>query len=104
MYLVVKSWARLVAHLVVIVVVGVGGGFVVLIVIGVLHLVASVLRLLGRLGVVDDLATRAAAALDDVALVDGLEVAVVFIFVLCWNRGVLAFVGTMKLLGWPKAH
>lgn len=52
---------RLVAHLIVVVVVG--AALVVLVILGVLHLI---LVLLGLGGVVDDLAACAAATLDDV--------------------------------------
>lgn len=85
--LVIKT-RRLVAHLVVVVVVVVLGALVVLVVVRVIHLVAGFLRLLGRLGVVDDLAACAAATLEDVALVDRVEVTVVVI-VFCRQQDAL---------------
>lgn len=70
---------RLVAHLLVVI----AGGLVVLVVILIiLHRV----RVFGvHLIPVDVLSTRATAALDDVFLGDGLEVAVVFVILLVWS-------------------
>ena len=67
---------RLVAHLIVLVVVG---AVVVLVLIGVLHIIGVLLSLSG---VVDDLTACAATTLDDVVGGDGLEVVVIF-FLVC---------------------
>ena len=77
---------RLIAHLVVVILVLVLAALVLLVVVLVIFHVVR-----GNLGVIDDLSACASATLDDVAAINGVAVALIFVF--CWGlvRGVMGW-------------
>jgi hypothetical protein len=81
-----KTYIRLIAHLVVVILVLVLADLVLLVVVLVIFHVVR-----GNLGVINDLSACASATLDDVAAVNRVAVALIFVF--CWGlvRGVMGW-------------